>query len=66
MVRFGDGLAVGPDLVRAAESAVRQATEPLGGRPPDLLCVFVSHEDRASERWRSSTPVPRWAAARAG
>jgi small ligand-binding sensory domain FIST len=45
MVRFGDGLAVGPDLVRAAESAVRQATEPLGGRPPDLLCVFVSHED---------------------
>src|SRR5918997_2087437 len=48
MARFGDGLAVGPDLVRAAESAVRQAMEPLGGQPPDLLCVFVSHQDPAA------------------
>lgn len=38
---FGDGLATGPDLVAAAESAVAQALEPLGGRRPDLLCVFV-------------------------
>ncbi|MDQ3886639.1 MAG: FIST C-terminal domain-containing protein [Actinomycetota bacterium] len=48
MACFGDGLAVGPDLVRAAESAVRQATEPLGGQSPELLCVFVSYEDPAA------------------
>jgi small ligand-binding sensory domain FIST len=41
MERFGDGLAVGPDLVGAAESAVTQAVAPLDG-PPDLLFVFVS------------------------
>jgi small ligand-binding sensory domain FIST len=43
--RFGDGLAVGKDLVATAEVAVRRATAPLGGQTPDLLCVFVSHED---------------------
>jgi small ligand-binding sensory domain FIST len=44
MARFGDGLAVGPDLVGAAESAVAQAVAPLDG-PPDLLFVFVSAAD---------------------
>jgi small ligand-binding sensory domain FIST len=40
--RFGDGLALGPDLVRAAEQAAEAALAPLLGRPPDLLCAFVS------------------------
>ncbi|MEO3782507.1 FIST N-terminal domain-containing protein [Actinocorallia sp. B10E7] len=44
MTRFGDGLAMGPDLVRAAEEAVRQATRALDG-PADLLCVFVHGTD---------------------
>ncbi|MGH8964498.1 MAG: FIST signal transduction protein [Actinomycetes bacterium] len=43
--RFGDGLAVGPDLVAAAESAVTQALAPLRGQHPDLLCVFVGGDD---------------------
>jgi small ligand-binding sensory domain FIST len=43
--RFGDGLAVGPDLAAAAESAVTQALAPLGGQRPDLLCVFVCGDD---------------------
>jgi small ligand-binding sensory domain FIST len=41
MTDFGDGLATGIDLVAAAESAVAQALGPLGGRRPDLMCVFV-------------------------
>jgi small ligand-binding sensory domain FIST len=40
LARFGDGLAVGPDLVAAASSAVRQAQASLDG-PPDLVCVFA-------------------------
>jgi small ligand-binding sensory domain FIST len=40
VARFGDGLAVGPDLVAAADSAVAQARLPLDG-PPDLVFVFV-------------------------
>lgn len=40
--RFGDGLAVGPDLVGAAEVAVAQALAGLGGVRPDLLAVFVA------------------------
>jgi small ligand-binding sensory domain FIST len=40
MARFGDGLAVGPDLAAAADSAVGQAIAPLDGRP-DLVLVFV-------------------------
>src|SRR5213080_4565308 len=44
MARFGDGLAVGPDLVAAAESAVTQAVAPLDGLP-DLVFVFVSAPD---------------------
>jgi small ligand-binding sensory domain FIST len=43
--RFGDGLAVGPDLLAAAESAVAQALAPLRGHRPDLLCVFVCGAD---------------------
>jgi small ligand-binding sensory domain FIST len=45
MARFGDGLASDGDLVRAAEQAARQALEPLAGRTPDLVCVFVSGDD---------------------
>lgn len=42
MARFGDGLATGEDLLAAADSAVEQALTTLGGRVPDLLCVFIS------------------------
>lgn len=42
---FGDGLAQGPDLEAAAETAVAAATAPLQGRRPDLMSVFVSHPD---------------------
>ncbi|MDT0352089.1 FIST signal transduction protein [Pseudonocardia charpentierae] len=40
--RFGDGLAIGPDLEGAAEVALAQALAPLDGIAPDLLCVFVA------------------------
>jgi small ligand-binding sensory domain FIST len=40
MARFGDGLAIGPDLAAAADSAVGQAVAPLDG-PPDLVLAFV-------------------------
>jgi small ligand-binding sensory domain FIST len=40
--RFGDGLAVGPDLRGAAEVAVAQALEPLDGATPDLVWIFVA------------------------
>lgn len=43
--RFGDALVEDTDLVRAAESAVARAVEPLGGQPPDLLCFFVCGDD---------------------
>jgi small ligand-binding sensory domain FIST len=42
---FGDGLATGADLVAATGPATAQALEPLGGRRPDLLCVFVCGDD---------------------
>ena len=42
MARFGDGLATGEDLHAAAEQATSQALATLGGRVPDLLCVFIS------------------------
>lgn len=45
MARFGDGLAIDGDLLRAAEEATRAALVPLGGRVPDLLCVFVCAAD---------------------
>ncbi len=41
MTRCGDGLAVDADLASAAETATRQALEPLRGRTPDLLFTFV-------------------------
>ncbi len=41
MPRFGDGLAVDTDLVRAAETATAIALEPLGDQQPDLVAVFV-------------------------
>lgn len=44
MARFGDGLGIDGDLLRAAERATAAALEPLGGRVPDLVCVFVSGE----------------------
>jgi small ligand-binding sensory domain FIST len=44
VARFGDGLALGPDLIGSAESAVRQAMAPLNGRA-DLMCVFITGED---------------------
>ena len=47
MGRFGDGLGVGADLLAAAEQATADALRPLGGRVPDLLCVFVSGSDPA-------------------
>jgi small ligand-binding sensory domain FIST len=46
VARFGDGVAIGPDLLGAAESAVKQAIAPLDRRP-DLACVFVCGEDPA-------------------
>ncbi|MGQ0576308.1 MAG: FIST signal transduction protein [Pseudonocardia sp.] len=42
MRRFGDGLAVGPDLEGAAEVAVAQALDPLDGATPDLVAIFVA------------------------
>ncbi|WP_184545136.1 FIST signal transduction protein [Streptosporangium becharense] len=42
--RFADGLAVGPDLVAAAETAVRQALSGLSG-PADLICFFICGDD---------------------
>ncbi|MWA06265.1 histidine kinase [Actinomadura sp. LD22] len=44
MARFGDGLALGPDLSSAAVSAVEQALAPLSAAP-DLVCVFISGDD---------------------
>jgi len=41
MSRFGDGLAVDSDLVRAADRAAAMALEPLEGQQPDLVAVFV-------------------------
>jgi small ligand-binding sensory domain FIST len=38
----GDGLALGADLVVAAERAVAMALPPLAGERADLACVFVS------------------------
>ncbi len=41
----GDGLALGEDVVAAAEHAVAAALAPLRGERPDLACVFVSGAD---------------------
>jgi len=45
VARFGDGLATDADLARAAERAADQALAALGGRRPDLTCVFVAGAD---------------------
>lgn len=45
MARFGDGLATGADLADAADRAADAALDGLGGRRPDLACVFVSGDD---------------------
>lgn len=45
MARFGDGLALGPDLVAAAEQAARAAVAGLAGRRADLAWVFASGPD---------------------
>src|SRR4051812_22282111 len=63
MGRFGDGLAVDADLMRAAEAAATQALAPLGGRRPDLTMVFVCGADAdavaaAGERAGSVTGAP--------
>ena len=44
MARFGDGLATGADLRRAAEEAVADALAGLDGTP-DLVCAFVCSQD---------------------
>jgi small ligand-binding sensory domain FIST len=44
VARFGDGVATGPNLLGAAETAVKQAVAPLDRRP-DLACVFVCGDD---------------------
>lgn len=41
---FADGLAVGTDLVTAAENAVRQALSGLTG-PPHLVCFFICGDE---------------------
>jgi small ligand-binding sensory domain FIST len=45
MARFGVGLAVDHDVVKAAEAATRDALAPLGQRTPDLLCAFISSSE---------------------
>jgi small ligand-binding sensory domain FIST len=45
VARFGDGLSVDADLVRAAETAATAARLPLGALNPDLACVFVCGSD---------------------
>jgi small ligand-binding sensory domain FIST len=42
--RFADGLAVGPDLVTAAEAAIGQALAGLS-RHADLVCFFICGDD---------------------
>lgn len=64
--RVGDGLALGEDLVLAAERAVVMALAPLRGARADLACVFVSGGEpdaaaaalaRAAERLDAHTVV---------
>ena len=61
VARFGDGLAVDADLVRAAESAAIAARGPLGGLSPDLACVFVcgSEPDQVEEALQRAASVLR-------
>jgi small ligand-binding sensory domain FIST len=58
MARYGDGLAAGSDLLAAAEQATASALEPLGGRVPDLLCVFASGPpDEVGEAFRRAAEL---------
>jgi small ligand-binding sensory domain FIST len=61
VARFGDGLAVDADLVRAAEAAAIAARAPLGGLSPDLACVFVcgSDPDQVGEALQRAAGVLR-------
>jgi small ligand-binding sensory domain FIST len=61
VARFGDGLAVDADLVRAAETAAIAARGPLGGLSPDLACVFVcgSEPDQVAEALQRAASVLR-------
>jgi len=44
-MRFGEGLAVGDDLLAGATQAAAEAVAPLDGITPDLACVFVCGDD---------------------
>ncbi|HWB67700.1 MAG TPA: FIST N-terminal domain-containing protein [Mycobacteriales bacterium] len=48
MAAFGDGLAVGADLVEATDTAVARATAGLAGHRADLMIGFVHGEDVAA------------------
>ncbi|MBI4598267.1 MAG: FIST C-terminal domain-containing protein [Candidatus Omnitrophica bacterium] len=48
MMRFGSGMSDAASAPEAADTAVRQALEPLAGLPPHLAVVFVSPIYRAS------------------
>ena len=45
MRRFGDGLGVDPDVLRAADVATAQALDAIDGARPDLVCVFAADDD---------------------
>jgi small ligand-binding sensory domain FIST len=45
VARFGDGMCADADLAVAARRAAEDALVPLGGRMPDLACVFVCGSD---------------------
>ena len=47
MQRFGDGLGIDPDVLRAADVATAQALDRIGGARPDLVCVFAAGDDEA-------------------
>jgi small ligand-binding sensory domain FIST len=61
VARFGDGLAIDADLVRAAEAAAIEARTPLGGTNPDLACVFVygADPDQVGEALQRAASVVR-------
>ncbi|MDP3714023.1 MAG: FIST N-terminal domain-containing protein [Mycobacteriales bacterium] len=61
VARFGDGIGIDADVVRAAETAVAQALAPLQGRTPDLVVFFVTAataDDAAAAGERVAALVP--------
>lgn len=61
MGRFGDGIGIDADVVRAAELAVQEALAPLQGRTPDLVVFFVTAataDDAAAAGERVAALVP--------